>query len=91
MTAAFFDGLGLPEVQMHDTARMFKLAALAIGAAVRTIQLVDARDGGGRAAMSPTAIGPTLEGKTPRPQNPHPLGSLPWLAGSPLIDNRKNM
>ena len=26
------------------------------------------------------AIGPTLEGKTQRQKNPHPLGSLPWLS-----------
>ena len=83
------DGLGLPEVQTHAAARLFKLAALAIGAAVRTIQLVDARDGGGRPGSevaepavleAAAAIGPTLEGKTRRQQNPHPSGSLPWLA-----------
>jgi hypothetical protein len=83
------DGLGLPDIQMHDAARLLKMAALAIGAAVRTIQLVDARDGGVRPASdvadantleAAAAIGPTLEGKTPRRQNPHPPHSLPWLS-----------
>lgn len=83
------DGLGLPEVQTHAAGRLFKLAALAVGAAVRTIQLVDARDGGGRPGsdvaepavlQAAAAIGPTLEGKTQRQKNPHPAGSLPWLA-----------
>jgi Transposase DDE domain len=83
------DGLGLPDVQMHDAARLLKMAALGIGAAVRTIQLVDARDGGVRPASdvadadtleAAAAIGPTLEGKTLRQQNPHPPHSLPWLS-----------
>jgi hypothetical protein len=83
------DGLGLPDVQTHEATRLFKMAALALGAAVRTIQLVDARDGGGRPGSdvaepavleAAAAIGPTLEGRTPRQKNPHPPGSLPWLA-----------
>ena len=83
------DGLGLPDLQTHGADRLFKMAALAIGAAVRTIQLVDARDGGARPGSdvaepavleAAAAIGPTLEGKTQRQQNPHPAGSLPWLA-----------
>jgi len=83
------DGLALPDVQTHDAARLLKMAALAIGAAVRTIQLVDARDGGTRPASdvadgqtldAAEAIGPTLEGKTQRQKNPHPPRSLPWLS-----------
>jgi hypothetical protein len=83
------DGLGLPDLQTHGADRLFKMAALAIGAAVRTIQLVDGRDGGQRPAsdvaepavlQAAAAIGPTLQGKTPRQQNPHPPNSLPWLA-----------
>ncbi len=83
------DGLALPDVQTHDAARLLKMAALAIGAAVRTIQLVDARGGGTRPASdvadretldAAEAIGPTLEGKTQRQQNPHPPRSLPWLS-----------
>jgi hypothetical protein len=83
------DGLGLPDLQTHGADRLFKMAALAIGAAVRTIQLVDARDGGERPGsdvaapevlQAAAAIGPTLEGKTERQKNPHTAGSLPWLA-----------
>jgi hypothetical protein len=83
------DGLGLPDLQTHDAARLFKMAALAIGAALRTIQLVDARDGGerpgsdvaeGPVLQAAAAIGPTLEGRTQRQKNPHSAGSLPWLA-----------
>ena len=83
------DGLGLPDVQVQDAERLFKLAALGLGAAVRTIQLVDARDGGPRPASdvadqglveAAEAIGPTLEGKTERQRNPHPARSLAWLA-----------
>jgi hypothetical protein len=83
------DGLGLPDVQTHDAVRLLKMAALAIGAAVRTIQLVDARDGGSRPATdvadrdtldAAEAIGPTLEGQTQRQKNPHPPRSLPWLS-----------
>jgi hypothetical protein len=83
------DGLGLPDVQLHDAHRLLKLAAIALVAAVRVIQLVDARDGGPRPAIdvadddaldAAQAIGPTLERKTARQQNPHPPRSLAWLA-----------
>ncbi len=82
------DGLGLPDVQLRDAERLFKLAAIGLGAAVRTIQLVDARDGGPRPASdvadpaliaAAEAIGPTLEGKTAKQQNPHPPHSLAWI------------
>lgn len=83
------DGLGLPDVQLRDAERLFKLAAIGLVTAVRTIQLVDARDGGPRPASdvadaelieAAAVIGPTLEGKTARQQNPHPPRSLAWLA-----------
>ena len=83
------DGLGLPDAQLRDAARLFKLAAIGLGAAVRTIQLVDARHGGPRPASDVAAaelieaaatIGPTLEGHTAKQQNPHAPGSLAWLA-----------
>lgn len=83
------DGLGLPDVQLHDASRLLKLAALGIGAAVRTIQLVDARDGSTRPASdvadeqtldAAEVIGPSLEGKTVRQKNPHPPRSLAWLS-----------
>jgi hypothetical protein len=65
------------------------MAALAIGAAVRNIRLVDARDDSRRprsdvaepaVLQAAAAIGPTLKGKTLRQQNPHPPASLPWLS-----------
>ena len=83
------DGLGLPDLQTHNAERLFKMGALALGAAVRTIQLVDARDGGSRPGSdvadpeileAAAAIGPSLEGNTPRQRNPHLPGSLPWLS-----------
>jgi hypothetical protein len=83
------DGLGLPDLQTHNADRLFKMGALALGAAVRTIQLVDARNGGGRPGSdvadqeileAAAAIGPTLEGKTLRQRNPHPARSLAWLS-----------
>lgn len=83
------DGLKLDEVQVHEAERLFKLAAVGIGAAVRTIQLVDARDGSARPAsdvakaeivQAAHALLPRLEGKTARQQNPHPPNSLAWLA-----------
>jgi len=83
------DGFQLPQTQLHDADRLFKLAAIGIAAAVRTIQLVDARDGSTRPASdvaddtvldAAEAIGPTLEGKTTRQTNPHRARSLAWLA-----------
>jgi hypothetical protein len=82
------DGLRLEETQIKSASRLFKLAAIALTAAARTIQLVDARDGGSRPASdvadhtlitAAKAIGPTLEGKTERQKNPHKPDSLAWL------------
>jgi hypothetical protein len=83
------DGLRLEETQVQQASRLFKLAAIALIAAARTIQLVDARDGSRRPASdvaddnliaAAEAIGPTLEGKTERQKNPHPKRSLAWLS-----------
>jgi hypothetical protein len=83
------DGLKLEAAQTTDPHRLFNLAALAMAAAVRIIQLVDARDGGPRPASdvaghaeleAAAALGPTLEGKTDRQRNPHPSYSLAWLS-----------
>ena len=82
------DGLRLEETQIKDAARLFNLAAIALTAAARTIQLVDARDGSSRPATdvadedliaAAEAIGPTLERNTARQKNPHPPRSLSWL------------
>lgn len=83
------DGLALEETQVEEAGRLFKLAALGLAAAVRILQLVDARDGSDRPAsdaMDPeliepaAAIGKTLEGKTKRQQNPHAKGTMGWLS-----------
>jgi len=83
------DGLRLEDTQVTQAARLFKLAAIAVVAAARTIQLVDARDGSRRPAsdvvdqdviVAAEAIGPTLEGNTARQRNPYETGSLAWLA-----------
>jgi hypothetical protein len=83
------DGLALEETQVQDAKHLFHLSALALGAAVRIIQLVDARDGGKRPMSD--VLDPQLqsavavlvksrEGATARQQNPHPAGSLAWLS-----------
>lgn len=83
------DGLALEETQVEEACRLFKLAALGLTAAVRILQLVDARDGSDRPAtdvIAPeliepaAAIGKTLEGKTKRQQNPHAKATLGWLS-----------
>jgi hypothetical protein len=83
------DGLALEETQIESARRLFNLAALALVAAARIIQLTDARDSSARPAAdvideslieAAAAIGKTLEGKTSRQKNPHPQGSRSWLA-----------
>jgi hypothetical protein len=83
------DGLRLEETQVTQATRLFNLAAIALVAAARTIQLVDARDGSSRPASdvadqdliaAAKAIGPTLEGNTARQKNPYEAGSLAWLS-----------
>ncbi len=81
-------GLGLEESQIASADRLLKLTAAAVKAATITIQLVQERDGrdglpATAAFTTPaietlTALGPTLEGKTLRQQNPHPASSLAW-------------
>ena len=83
-------GLDLEESQITDASRLAKLTAVAVKAATIAIQLVQERDGrdGLPATVAFTkpelqtlaALGPTLEGKTPRQQNPHPASSLAWAA-----------
>ncbi|SFV06242.1 Transposase DDE domain-containing protein [Methylobacterium sp. 174MFSha1.1] len=82
------DGLSLDETQVRVPDKLFRLSALALGAAVRILQLVDARDGGRRpmtdvldeACLPVVAeLGRACEGSTVRLQNPHPAGSLGWL------------
>lgn len=83
------DGLRLEETQLRDPERLTRLSALALGAAARIIQLVDARDGGSRPmsdVLDPSltqavaALSRAKQGGTPRQTNPHPEGSLAWVA-----------
>ena len=83
------DGLDIEESQLETAGRLLNLAALGLVAAARIIQLVDARDGSSRPATdviepqdiaAAAAISATLEGGTERQKNPHPPGSLAWLA-----------
>jgi hypothetical protein len=83
------DGMRLEETKMEEAGKLFKLALVGLAAAVRTLQLVNARDGGPRPASdvidiallpAAEAIAATLKGKTVRQQNPHPPHSLAWLA-----------
>jgi hypothetical protein len=81
-------GLDLEESQLASAERLLKLTATAVKAATITTQLVQERDGrhGLPAAavfikpeiQTLAALGPTLEGKTQRQQNPHLLKSLAW-------------
>ena len=82
------DGLHLEETQIKEAERFFKITAIALIAAGRTIQLADARDGSTRPATNVAdeaqiaaaeIIGPTLEGKTERQKNPHPPRLLAWI------------
>jgi hypothetical protein len=83
------DGLRLEDTQVRDPVRVFRLSALALGAAARIIQLVDARDGSARPMSdvlddsfipAVAALSRARERATAKQQNPHPQGSLAWLS-----------
>ena len=83
------DGLRLEESQVQEAEHLFRLSALALAAAIRSLQLVGARDGGPRPMQdvldrscieAVAAIGRTREGTVERQKNPHPQGSLAWLS-----------
>ena len=83
------DGMRLEETQVQEARAVMNLAALGLAAAVRIIQLVDARDGSSRPATDVIDdvdiahvehISRSLEGKTERQKNTWPNGGLPWLA-----------
>jgi hypothetical protein len=83
------DGLELEASQVRQAEHLFRLAALAIAAAVRILQLVDARDGSPRPMSdvldqglvgAVAVIGKTREGATQRQKNPYAEGSLAWLS-----------
>ena len=83
------DGLALEDTQVVDAERLFNLTAIALAAAVHTLQLVDARDGGprpasdvvdNRLAVALDRLSRKLEGATAKQKNPHPPGSLAFVA-----------
>ena len=83
------DGMRLEETQVQDARSVMNLAAFGLAAAVRIIQLVDARDGSARPATDVIdaadidhveAISRSREGATARQKNPWPKGALAWLA-----------
>jgi hypothetical protein len=83
------DGLDLEATQVEAAVRIMKLAAFAVVASCRIIQLVDARDGSPRPATDAidssqiehvAAISASLEGRTDRQRNPWQKGTLAWLA-----------
>jgi len=79
-------GLGLEDSQLTTADRLVRLAAVTTKAACIDMQLVQERDGIHGLPASTVfsedetatieAISPTLEGKTDRQKNPHPLRSL---------------
>jgi hypothetical protein len=83
-------GLQLEDSQIASAERLVKLAAAATKAACVDIQLTQGRDGTDQMPAcnvftepeidTLAALGPTLQGKTERQQNPHPMHSLAWAA-----------
>jgi Transposase DDE domain len=81
-------GLQLEDSQLGCAERLVKLAAIATKAACVDIQLTQERDGNDQMPASNVftepeletlaTLGPTLEGRTERQQNHHPVRSLAW-------------
>ena len=80
-------GFDLEQSQLESAAGLEKMAVLALIAAVRVLQLVQARDGSPHPASHSFApeeiavlaqLGPQLEGRTLAQTNPHAPGSLAW-------------
>lgn len=83
-------GLDVESSQVESGDGLTKLACLALQAAVRTLQLTQARDGGNSAQAADVfnpdelelvqRLRPTLEGKTEKQKNPHAPASLAHAA-----------
>jgi len=82
-------GLKLEDSQIGTANRLLKLVAIAAKAAVITIQLLQARNGGPQSVhiaftasevAALTALNQQLEARTKRLKNPHPPDSLAWAA-----------
>lgn len=82
-------GLALEASQLESVAAIEKLCIMALSVALQVLQLTLGRD---RQDLSADAVldkprqhclgqlAPTLEGRTKKLKNPHPLGSLAWCA-----------
>jgi len=83
-------GLDVESSQIETAAGLMKLACLAVDVAVRSMQLTLAREGKSDRPATDVFpeneievlahLQPTLEGKTEKQKNPHPLLSLAWAA-----------
>ncbi len=82
-------GFKLEDSQIGSAERLLKLVAITAKAAVITIQLLQARDGGQQGIYAVfnrneiatlTALNRQLEARTKRLKNPHPPDTLAWAA-----------
>jgi hypothetical protein len=82
-------GLKLEDSQIGSADRLLKLVAIAAKAAVITLQLLQARNGGRQPILAAfdngqinalTALNQQLEAGSKRLKNPHPPDSLAWAA-----------
>ena len=82
-------GLDVESSQLEKAENLVKLTCMALQVAVRTLQLTLAREGKDQAITTVfnapeckalKAILPTLEGKTEKQKNPHPIPNLSWAA-----------
>lgn len=82
-------GFRLEDSQIGTADRLLKLVAIAAKAAIITVQLLQARDGGQQPAhiafnasevAALTALNQQIEARSKRLRNPHPPDGLPWAA-----------
>jgi Transposase DDE domain len=80
-------GLKLEATQLESVAAIQRLTVLALSVAVRTLQMLEARDDAEIKADTVftdeqqqclAQLAPTLVGRTQKQQNPYPQASLPW-------------
>ncbi|MEG4815266.1 IS4 family transposase [Microcoleus sp. K5-D4] len=80
-------GLNLEATQLESVTAIQRLTVLALGVAVRTLQMVEGRDNSDLPASLTFSdeqqqclevIEPSLQGRTKKLQNPYPPASLPW-------------
>ncbi len=80
-------GLNLEATQLESPRAIHKLTILALSVAVRTLQMVEARDNcqlpasvafDDQQQQCLSQISPSLQGSTRKQQNPYPRASLPW-------------